>query len=175
MPRKGDRKAACKNGHLRTPENVMGSNRECRLCHQMRERFRYEARWGDRPRKLGAPIKAYCKRGHARTPDNLTKERECKICQKLRARRRPKKSDLHLANVRRANVARARVIWQAQSAARRAPHVWTPAITSQDAPRSVQLYRDEKRKRDERVQAQIAEAKRLYDALYSERPTRGAA
>lgn len=38
--RKGDRLKYCKRGHLRTPENVTGIRRHCKLCDRIRVKVR---------------------------------------------------------------------------------------------------------------------------------------
>lgn len=63
-------KTHCKNGHERTPENVL-PNKNCRICTNEQRRIKY----------LKPPT--HCKNGHERTPENTGKNGRCLLCKKL--------------------------------------------------------------------------------------------
>jgi len=65
-------KTHCKNGHERTPENVL-PNKNCRICTN------------EQRRKVGLQPPTHCKRGHERTPENTHKTGKCLICHEQNA------------------------------------------------------------------------------------------
>lgn len=98
-----DHERFCRNGHPKTPENIVtfsNGTRTCRLCKQS-SATKY------RRAKGAKPLETHCKKGHPRTPENTNYfangRRTCRICALESAREWRQKNREHVNRKQREN------------------------------------------------------------------------